>query len=215
MPLQIFPNEKLVIFFQVLSTRDDGLCIHILDFLYFVQRIQDNINNETAFSCLWKLSAWSVHGGCHTYFVDHKCYECLYIQCLVSYQFWFLTWVLVKNIPPDPDESVDEHVEHFFRMNHPDHYLSHQVCTVLEYLCTKYFSIWQAKIYHFSFCLCYVVKVCVVWHLFRKKYVLSSLVIMRNLGVEPFSFLCTAVFLQLLQQMNLKLMLLVGCLQCK
>lgn len=52
MPLQIFPNEKLVIFFQVLGTRDDGLCIHILDFLYFVQRIQDNINNETAFSCL-------------------------------------------------------------------------------------------------------------------------------------------------------------------
>ncbi|XP_019243321.1 PREDICTED: CSC1-like protein At4g02900 isoform X3 [Nicotiana attenuata] len=35
--------------------------------------------------------------------------------------------VLVKNVPPDPDESVDEHVEHFFRVNHPDHYLSHQV----------------------------------------------------------------------------------------
>ncbi|XP_075100693.1 hyperosmolality-gated Ca2+ permeable channel 1.7 isoform X3 [Nicotiana tabacum] len=35
--------------------------------------------------------------------------------------------VLVKNVPPDPDESVDEHVEHFFRVNHPDHYLTHQV----------------------------------------------------------------------------------------
>ncbi|KAG8663422.1 CSC1-like protein At4g02900 isoform X2 [Manihot esculenta] len=35
--------------------------------------------------------------------------------------------VLVRNVPPDPDESVAEHVEHFFCVNHPDHYLSHQV----------------------------------------------------------------------------------------
>ncbi|XAR58523.1 hypothetical protein NMG60_11013951 [Bertholletia excelsa] len=35
--------------------------------------------------------------------------------------------VLVRNVPPDPDESVTEHVEHFFRVNHPDHYLSHQI----------------------------------------------------------------------------------------
>ncbi|XP_058082779.1 CSC1-like protein At4g02900 isoform X1 [Magnolia sinica] len=35
--------------------------------------------------------------------------------------------VLVRNIPPDSDESVSEHVEHFFYVNHPDHYLSHQV----------------------------------------------------------------------------------------
>ncbi|XP_059300916.1 CSC1-like protein At4g02900 isoform X2 [Lycium ferocissimum] len=35
--------------------------------------------------------------------------------------------VLVRNVPPDPDESVNEHVEHFFRVNHPDHYLGHQV----------------------------------------------------------------------------------------
>ncbi|XP_073063414.1 CSC1-like protein At4g02900 [Primulina eburnea] len=35
--------------------------------------------------------------------------------------------VLVRNIPPDPDESVSEHVEHFFCVNHPDHYLTHQV----------------------------------------------------------------------------------------
>ncbi|KAL3517546.1 hypothetical protein ACH5RR_020135 [Cinchona calisaya] len=35
--------------------------------------------------------------------------------------------VLVRNVPPDPDESVSEHVEHFFCVNHPDHYLSHQV----------------------------------------------------------------------------------------
>ncbi|KVI10673.1 protein of unknown function DUF221 [Cynara cardunculus var. scolymus] len=35
--------------------------------------------------------------------------------------------VLVRNVPPDPDESVNELVEHFFLVNHPDHYLSHQV----------------------------------------------------------------------------------------
>ncbi|WOH11478.1 hypothetical protein DCAR_0830965 [Daucus carota subsp. sativus] len=35
--------------------------------------------------------------------------------------------VLVKNVPPDPDESVSELVEHFFLVNHPNHYLTHQV----------------------------------------------------------------------------------------
>ncbi|AQK92675.1 Calcium permeable stress-gated cation channel 1 [Zea mays] len=35
--------------------------------------------------------------------------------------------VLVRNIPPDPDESISELVEHFFLVNHPDHYLQHQV----------------------------------------------------------------------------------------
>ncbi|KAI3449602.1 hypothetical protein Pfo_006267 [Paulownia fortunei] len=35
--------------------------------------------------------------------------------------------VLVRNVPPDPDESVSEHVEHFFCVNHPDNYLTHQV----------------------------------------------------------------------------------------
>lgn len=35
--------------------------------------------------------------------------------------------VLVRNVPPDPDESVSEHVEHFFYVNHPDHYLLHKV----------------------------------------------------------------------------------------
>ncbi|OVA20069.1 protein of unknown function DUF221 [Macleaya cordata] len=35
--------------------------------------------------------------------------------------------VLVRNVPPDPYESVSEHVEHFFCVNHPDHYLTHQV----------------------------------------------------------------------------------------
>ncbi|XP_020211354.1 calcium permeable stress-gated cation channel 1 [Cajanus cajan] len=35
--------------------------------------------------------------------------------------------VLVRNIPPDPDESVSDLVEHFFLVNHPGHYLTHQV----------------------------------------------------------------------------------------
>ncbi|KAM3330617.1 hypothetical protein ACQJBY_027045 [Aegilops geniculata] len=35
--------------------------------------------------------------------------------------------VLVRNIPPDPDESIGELAEHFFLVNHPDHYLTHQV----------------------------------------------------------------------------------------
>ncbi|KAI7728875.1 hypothetical protein M8C21_029790 [Ambrosia artemisiifolia] len=35
--------------------------------------------------------------------------------------------VLVRNVPSDPDESVSEHVEHFFRVNHPDQYFLHKV----------------------------------------------------------------------------------------
>ncbi|KAF6173235.1 hypothetical protein GIB67_026930 [Kingdonia uniflora] len=35
--------------------------------------------------------------------------------------------VLVRNVPPDADESVSELVEHFFLVNHPEHYLTHQV----------------------------------------------------------------------------------------
>ncbi|WOH03202.1 hypothetical protein DCAR_0522598 [Daucus carota subsp. sativus] len=35
--------------------------------------------------------------------------------------------VLVRNVPPDPDESVGQLVEHFFLVNHPEHYLSNQV----------------------------------------------------------------------------------------
>ncbi|KAL9269318.1 CSC1-like protein, partial [Drosera capensis] len=36
--------------------------------------------------------------------------------------------VLVRNVPPDPDESVSDYVEHSFRVNHHDHYLLHRVC---------------------------------------------------------------------------------------
>lgn len=35
--------------------------------------------------------------------------------------------VIVTNVPPDPDETVSQHIQHFFRVNHTDHYLTHQV----------------------------------------------------------------------------------------
>ncbi|KAL1827383.1 hypothetical protein ACET3Z_005795 [Daucus carota] len=44
--------------------------------------------------------------------------------------------VLVKNVPADPDESVSAHVDHFFVVNHPDHYLTHQVVYNANHLAT-------------------------------------------------------------------------------
>ncbi|KAL2611597.1 hypothetical protein R1flu_023289 [Riccia fluitans] len=35
--------------------------------------------------------------------------------------------ILCRCIPDDPDESIAAHVDHFFRVNHPDHYLLSQV----------------------------------------------------------------------------------------
>ncbi|KAL3682930.1 hypothetical protein R1sor_000952 [Riccia sorocarpa] len=35
--------------------------------------------------------------------------------------------ILCRCIPEDPDESTAVHVDHFFRVNHPDHYLMNQV----------------------------------------------------------------------------------------
>ncbi|XP_020087224.1 CSC1-like protein At4g02900 isoform X1 [Ananas comosus] len=66
-----------------------------------------------------------------TYFVLYKEYK-----LIASMRLHFLAsekrrpdqfTVLVRNVPPDPDESVSEHVEHFFSVNHQDHYLTHQV----------------------------------------------------------------------------------------
>lgn len=37
----------------------------------------------------------------------------------------------MRNVPPDMDESVSEHIEHFFCVNHPEHYLMHQVCCLV------------------------------------------------------------------------------------
>lgn len=63
-----------------------------------------------------------------------KFYERINIRHQLSYSiefcdFQFHLQVLVRNVPPDPDESVTEHIEHFFCVNHPDHYLTHQVGT--------------------------------------------------------------------------------------
>ncbi|CAM8891042.1 unnamed protein product [Rhodiola kirilowii] len=49
--------------------------------------------------------------------------------------------VLVRNVPPDPDEMVNQLVEHFFLVNHPDHFLTHQVVynanNLSEFVCEK------------------------------------------------------------------------------
>lgn len=41
--------------------------------------------------------------------------------------------MLVRNIPVDPHESICELVEHFFKVNHPDHYLTFQVKSFSEF----------------------------------------------------------------------------------
>ncbi|EFJ23221.1 hypothetical protein SELMODRAFT_150725 [Selaginella moellendorffii] len=35
--------------------------------------------------------------------------------------------VLVRQVPLDPDEPISTHIDHFFRVNHPDYYLCNQV----------------------------------------------------------------------------------------
>ncbi|XP_023514773.1 CSC1-like protein At4g02900 [Cucurbita pepo subsp. pepo] len=42
--------------------------------------------------------------------------------------------VLLRNVPLDPDESISKHIEHFFFVNHPDHYLTHQLVYNANYL---------------------------------------------------------------------------------
>ncbi|THU72531.1 hypothetical protein C4D60_Mb04t13130 [Musa balbisiana] len=66
--------------------------------------------------------------SCYVLLKEYKIVMAMRLQFLASVkrrpdQFT----VLVRNVPPDPDESVSELVEHFFLDNHPDHYLTHQV----------------------------------------------------------------------------------------
>ncbi|KAI7738818.1 hypothetical protein M8C21_006265 [Ambrosia artemisiifolia] len=42
-------------------------------------------------------------------------------------EFLLITSVLVRHVPSDPDESVSEHVEHFFCVNHLGQYVTHKV----------------------------------------------------------------------------------------
>ncbi|PIN18178.1 hypothetical protein CDL12_09146 [Handroanthus impetiginosus] len=65
---------------------------------------------------------------CYTLYKEYKIITNKRLQFLASEsrrpdQFT----VLVRNVPPDPDESVSEHVEHFFCVNHPNDYLMHQI----------------------------------------------------------------------------------------
>ncbi|KAK7336727.1 hypothetical protein VNO77_17273 [Canavalia gladiata] len=69
-------------------------------------------------------SSWT----CYSLYKEYKIVAAMRLRFLASErrrpdQFT----VLVRNVPPDPDESVSEHIEHFFCVNHPDHYLMHQV----------------------------------------------------------------------------------------
>ncbi|KAI0519751.1 hypothetical protein KFK09_007211 [Dendrobium nobile] len=64
---------------------------------------------------------------CYTLYKEYKLITSMRLRFLASQsrrpdQFT----VLVRNVPPDPDESVSQHVEHFFSVNHPNHYLTHQ-----------------------------------------------------------------------------------------
>ncbi|CAL9162008.1 unnamed protein product [Musa hybrid cultivar] len=66
--------------------------------------------------------------SCYVLLKEYKIVMAMRLQFLASVerrpdQFT----VLVRNVPPDPDESVSELVQHFFLDNHPDHYLTHQV----------------------------------------------------------------------------------------
>ncbi|KAG6657753.1 hypothetical protein CIPAW_04G112900 [Carya illinoinensis] len=57
--------------------------------------------------------------------------------------------VLVRNVPPDPDESVDELVEHFFLVNH-EHYLTHQIATERDKIINNPKSIMPAAFVSFK-----------------------------------------------------------------
>ncbi|KAF3546309.1 hypothetical protein DY000_02004723 [Brassica cretica] len=104
----------------------------------------DKLQNLT-FSDIDKLSISNIPNGSSRFWV-HLCmaYVISFWTCFVlkreykiigSMRLQFLAsdqrrpdqfTVLVRNIPPDPDESVSELVEHFFKVNHPDYYLTYQ-----------------------------------------------------------------------------------------
>ncbi|CAN6481945.1 unnamed protein product [Victoria cruziana] len=105
----------------------------------------DDTKNFT-YSNIDKLSLANVSPGSKRFWVHLVvCYVCTWWTCYVLFKEYgivstmrlrFLAsqkrrpdqfTVLVRNVPPDPDESISEHVEHFFCVNHPDHYLTHQV----------------------------------------------------------------------------------------
>lgn len=77
---------------------------------------------------------WNMKNGRDSFISD--------IGCMIQ--------VIVRNVPPDPDESVSELVEHFFLVNHPEHYLTHQVKIFLRLILHRW---------HWFTC-----KVCICWY---------------------------------------------------
>uniref|UniRef100_A0A5B6Z6E3 Calcium permeable stress-gated cation channel 1 n=1 Tax=Davidia involucrata TaxID=16924 RepID=A0A5B6Z6E3_DAVIN len=130
-----------------------GLKIFVpIAFLAFTIMVPVNYTNGTlehsnlTYSDIDKLSISNIPTGSHRFwthlvmayvFTFWTCYVLLKEYAIVaSMRLQFLAserrrpdqfTVLVRNVPPDPDESVSELVEHFFLVNHPDHYLLHQV----------------------------------------------------------------------------------------
>lgn len=130
-----------------------GLKIFVpIAFLAFAVLVPVNWTNDTLetsnvdYSAIDKLSISNVPTGSERFwthlvmayaFTFWTCYVLLReYEIVASMRLHFLAsekrrpdqfTVLVQNIPPDPDESVSELVEHFFLVNHPDHYLTHQV----------------------------------------------------------------------------------------
>lgn len=80
----------------------------------------------------WHHTSWNF-GSKNECYATGRNFFFLFFDAIVHYQICLMDFdcsqVLVRNVPPDPDESVSESVEHFFLVNHPDHYLTHQVCS--------------------------------------------------------------------------------------
>ncbi|GMP53923.1 hypothetical protein CsSME_00019238 [Camellia sinensis var. sinensis] len=130
-----------------------GLKIFVpIAFLAFTIMVPVNFTNGTlehsnlTYSNIDKLSISNIPTGSHRFwahlvmayvFTFWTCYVLKNeYEIIASMRLHFLAsehrrpdqfTVLVRNVPPDPDESVSELVEHFFLVNHPDHYLTHQV----------------------------------------------------------------------------------------
>ncbi|XP_057814369.2 CSC1-like protein At3g21620 isoform X3 [Cryptomeria japonica] len=108
--------------------------------------ISDAEKDDVGFSDIDKFSISNVSEGSNRFWA-HVLMSCVFTiwTCFVLYKEYEMVesmricfleaqhrrpdqfTVLVRNVPADPDESISEHIEHFFRVNHRDHYLTHQV----------------------------------------------------------------------------------------
>lgn len=109
---------------EILSRGDDKLTYSEIDKLSISNVPQGSPRFWTHVVMAYVFTIWT----CYSLLKEYETIAALRLHFLASEkrrpdQFT----VLVKNVPPDPDESVTECVEHFFLVNHPDHYLTHQV----------------------------------------------------------------------------------------